>query len=766
VRVLAPLRHGWRSHFGVLSLYFLLTLAFTWPLAINLDRVPADLADPVMSIWLLWWNATVMPLTDTWWNGLSFFPATNTVALSDHRLGLGIITTPAIAAGASPVMAYNIAFAASFVLSSMAAYGLCAAVTGSRLASFVGGLIFGFNPFRAGHLEHLELLSVYWLPVMLLALHTWRTTGRHRWLIAFSAAAFLQALTSGYYYAFSMVLVGLWGLWFALRQMPLSSLAAFAAAIIAPLIAVSPILFRYRQAHAHMGLRRGIGEIETLSADVMGLLTAPERLLLWNSPPAWFRPEGAIMPGLLAVAVVAIASVTELRRRSHDQTPLIARTRAGTSILAVVTGFAALIPAVAGPVDFAAGPIRISISDSFKPLTLAIVFLTLLVATSSPARHWLRQRSSLGFYVLATLAMWILAMGPTVRLFGEPVFYKAPYSWLMLLPGFSDAFRAPARFALLAVLTLSVAAALGFAQLLKTARPRVRAIAAASLAVGVMAESWMVPMPMLEPPRPLEIPGSVPGAAVIMEWPPGVYEDAAAMYRSTLHHRRIVNGLSGYTPPHYGALTAALADGEVNALMPLAALSDIAVFFARNDPETPTDIVSFAAATGATKVAETSTHVVFLLRRHAGGTSEGTPAGARRDFTLASSVNAGALRYMIDRDYSTAWGISQRQSGGERFEVDLGTAAAVRGVVIASGDRITLFARRLAVDVSLDKNRWTEAWRGDFATPSVAAAIARPARMDVTLDFPPTEARYIRVRQLGTSQEPWAVSEFAVLTAQ
>jgi hypothetical protein len=755
------------AHLAVTAIYVVIAVALTWPLTTHLDRVPVDLADPLLSIWLLWWNATELPLTETWWNGLAFFPASDTVTLSDHRLGLGIITTPLIAGGISPVAAYNVAFIASFALSAVAAYGLCLAVTGSRLAAFIGGLIFGFNPFRAGHLEHLELLSAYWLPVMLLALHGWLKTGRHRWLIGFAVAAFLQALTSGYYFVFSMVLVGLWALWFAARRrVPLQSLAALAAAIVTPLLAIAPVLYRYQQAHRHMGLRRSITEIELLSADVSGMWTAPDRLFLWNSPADLQRPEGAIFPGALAVLMVMLACIVEWRRRSNQPSPMLSRARAVMGALAALAGFAALIPSVFGPVAFALGPVRISISDSFKPLTLAIAFLALLVFTSSTVRAWARERSTFGFYVIAAVAMFTLALGPTARLLGEPVFYKAPYSWLMVLPGFSDAFRAPARFALLGALALAVAAAIAFRELLRQARPAPRAVAAVCLALGVMLESWIVPLPLLDPPRSLEIPHGVPAEAAIMEWPPGVYEDAAAMYRSIGHGRRTVNGLSGYQPPHYAALTASLADGYVDAAVPLAGSSDIAVFFARNDPETPTDVAAFAAETGAVPVADTATHVVYLLRRRAVAVPPGMPASPRRDFSVDSAIAADAVHYMTDGDYSTAWGTPSPQSGSEQLIIDLGAPAVVSGVVVASGDRMTLFARELAVDASLDQTTWTEVRRLKFGAPTVAAGISRPSRLDVAVEFSPAEARYLRLRQLGRSREPWAVAELAVIAAR
>ena len=143
-----------------LAVYVSVTLAMTWPLVLRLaDGVPKDLGDPLFSTWAIWWNAQVLPFTDAWWHAPIFYPAGNAMALADHRVGLGVITTPLIWAGASPLVAYNVAFLGSFFLSAAAGYALALAVTGHRPAAFVGGLVFGFHPFRAAHLEHVELLS-------------------------------------------------------------------------------------------------------------------------------------------------------------------------------------------------------------------------------------------------------------------------------------------------------------------------------------------------------------------------------------------------------------------------------------------------------------------------------------------------------------------------------------------------------------------------------------------------------------------------------
>ena len=53
--------------------------------------VPHDLGDPLLSTWILWWNAHRFPFAGAWWNGLSFFPGHGSLAFSDHRVGLELL---------------------------------------------------------------------------------------------------------------------------------------------------------------------------------------------------------------------------------------------------------------------------------------------------------------------------------------------------------------------------------------------------------------------------------------------------------------------------------------------------------------------------------------------------------------------------------------------------------------------------------------------------------------------------------------------------
>jgi hypothetical protein len=756
--------NGRASHVLSLVAYGALTLALFWPVAANPGAiVPFDLGDPLLSTWTLWWNARVGPFTSEWWNGLAFFPERETLTFSDHRVGLGMISTPLLWLGVSPLASHNIVFLLSFFLSASAAYALCYVLTGSRWAAFIGGLIFGFNPFRAGHLPHLELLAAYWLPVVFLALHQWVNTRHRRWLVLLTVAVAMQALTSGYYFAFAMVLIGLWLVWFMPRTWRPAQYTAVTVALIVPVLAAMPIFLKYRDAHDRMGLSRTIVEIEQFSADLVGLVTAATPLALWNSPPQWQLPEQELMPGATAVLLV-VAALFASGTAAVSTAPLRwRRLRLATLVIAGGAAGVALIPIVHGPVAFDLAGMHVSVSHAYKPLSIATLLFGGWVLTSWRVRQAWRLQSPFAFYVLASLAMWILALGPTARLLGERLLYKAPYAWLMFLPGFRDEFRAPARYGMLATLTLAAAAALAVSRLTAGRRPIVRGVAAGALAMAIVVESWIDPLPAVQPPPALTMPPAVPPRAVVLELPIGVYEDATAMYHSIDHQRPTINGMSGYQPPHYGILRSALEEDRVEALGALAAHRDIAIFV-RRDERTYALASLLKTHAQARMVAETDTHLVLL--RDQSVLAKPPPVATATlvaPHGLTSGDNPDHLGLMTDGDRLTTWSTLEPQRGDESFTADVGDTLMVEAVTLALGKSFTAFPRTLAVDVSEDGIAWTETWRGDTAERSVAAAIEDPRHVTVRFPFAALPARYVRVRQLGHSTQPWAVSEFRVI---
>ncbi len=511
----------------------------------------------------------------------------------------------------------------------------------------------------------------------------------------------------------------------------------------------------------HLDCSGPLLEIEHYSADLSGLLSAPVMLALWNTPESWHRPEGNLMPGATAVLLIAIALWVRRRADESSAPRWLRRARTATFAAGSVMAAAAAVPTLVGPIAYNLGVIRISITDQHKPLSVATVMFGAWFLSSARVRQAWREQSALGFYTLATIVMWLFALGPTGYLFGHRVLYKAPYSWLMMLPGFGTGFRVPARFAMLAVMTLSIAAAVAFSRLTRGRSMRTQLATGAIVALAITADSWIDPLPLPPPPSRLEIPSVVPADAAVLELPPDIAEDATAMYRSIEHRRPTVNGMSGHDAPHYTVVRLSLQEGRFEALKGYGGYGPIAIFVERNERGARM-LPLVVQRAGATPIATTSTHEILLLPR--------TRLAARQldlsrtvvpIHTLTASTAPELVPLMIDGDMGTAWLPPTAQDGTEQITLDLGQRSEVGGVVLATTK--TEFPRGLAVELSLDHASWTPVWQGDATANAVATAIEDPRFMRMQFEFERTHTRYIRVRQTGQAPIPWVVFEARVL---
>src|SRR5262249_3749808 len=226
----------------------------TYPLVAHLGtHVPHDLGDPLLSTVILWWNAHRLPLGAEWWNGPFFWPATGTMTFSDHRLGASLLASPLQWSGFSALTAYNVTLLATFPACALAAHWLAYTLTGRHDASTVAGLAYGFNPYRFAHIEHLEPLAAFGMPIPLVALRRFLHHRRWRWLWLLAAALWLQALLCSYYVLFFGVLVALWIVWF-LRWRDAPDVARIGAVCAVAAAAVLPIAWRYLAVHKEYGL--------------------------------------------------------------------------------------------------------------------------------------------------------------------------------------------------------------------------------------------------------------------------------------------------------------------------------------------------------------------------------------------------------------------------------------------------------------------------------------------------------------------------------
>jgi hypothetical protein len=189
------------------------------------------------------------------------------------------------------------------------------------------------------------------------------------------------------------------------------------------------------------------------------------------------------------------------------------------------------------------------------------------------------DRSTLAFYVIATVTAMVLAMGPVLRAGGTTLVPSGPYAWLMsIVPGFTG-IRAPARFTLVAMLCLAIATAL----LLARAR---RSWVVIPIVAGALLEVWLHPPPLMSLPPLLAPTALTPYGTAVLELPVGNYQEFSALYRSMFHRRPLVNGYSGYTPRTYDVLRGCLEKKREDCLTSIRQAGSIDVVVDRsNDPD-------------------------------------------------------------------------------------------------------------------------------------------------------------------------------------
>jgi hypothetical protein len=260
------------------------------------------------------------------------------------------------------------------------------------------------------------------------------------------------------------------------------------------------VLYGYWRFQRAYGLRRGIDEITSFSADVGSVFKAPDNLWAWGWLNVVHHPEADIFPGLTVVVLVILGLVIGWRNAARERIGQLRLARVFIAIAVLLFAIAAS-PLYFGSWKLEIAGIRLlSVATPHKPLSIALLCLVVVGAMHPSVRTAWRRRSAMTFYALATFVMWLMSLGPAPTLLDRPIIYKAPYAWLMMLPGV-EGVRVPARFWMLAALCLSIAAALALRQI--TARwPRFARAIPAVACVAILVDSWPRPMVMQKRPEP------------------------------------------------------------------------------------------------------------------------------------------------------------------------------------------------------------------------------------------------------------------------
>lgn len=676
------------------------TVVAAWPLLRNLGGgLPSRWGDTVFNAWILAWNADRLRHgLRGFWDAPLFHPYADTLAFSEHLLGIGIFTAPLQWLTGNPIVVQNVAFLGTYVLAGGAMYLLVRDLTGSRLAGFVSGVAFAFLPYRTFD-TRIQVLTYGWTPLALWALQRYYATGRRAALAAFAASFLLQGLSNGYAFysgAAAVVVVGAVGLRDGFRPRRLVELTVTAALMLAVLL---PVIGAYRRARVDHDWYRTRAENVRFSA------RARMYLPVWR-PPAWGN-RYRLSPGLAltGLAAVGVGAAFVGRRR-----------RAGLTYLAVA-GVGVVLslgpePAVAG-VRLSSGP---------YDWLLAVV----------PGLDGLREPER--FAILVYLGTAVLA-GLGVRTILDRAPPRAAVALCMVFAAttFAEGYRPvdPVPFAL-------------------SPSQRAAYVRLADRPPGAVVElpfnrSWEAAEISREA---YQVYGTFLHGHPIVTGYSGYFPPLFWLFQ-------------GHTLLHDvepGILPALRALGVRYLLVHEDLYADLGR--ARRTIETivsTPDQLRSVEAIGTTTLVTLLPPTQRIRREPLPGAIR-LPLAAG---SLAASHGPERLRFAVDGDPNTRWMSLRPQSGGEHITVEFAEPVAVAHVRLGLETRsFQDYPRHLVVEGTLDGHGFAPLYDGSVVPQFVLGAVDSRRYVHVDLALPPTPVRALRLRQTGRDERYyWSINE-------
>jgi len=492
-------------------LFLIISSIITYPLILNMGDA-FNSGDPAFVTWTMSWEIhTIKNDPSIIFNPLRlfdaniFYPNKNTLAFSEHLISISLMVSPIILLSNNPILAYNIVFILSFILSGFGMYLLAYHLIKDRISAIIAGTIFAFSIYRFAHFGHLHILSAQWMPFALLYLDKFLKDRTYKNWSIFIIFFVLQVLTSWYLAFYTIILVALYTFYKFIICKDMICLVQnckfqmkILLFVIVVTIMVLPFVIPYIKANIDYNFKRPIQENEYYSADIIDYFTATPSNFLYGE---------------------------------------LAKTR---------------------------GNIKFAEHSLFVGFTIIILSLYgLIPLIKSPLKEY-RQYYNQIFFIFLIIIAFILSLGPYLHILGHKIDIVLPYYYLYSVPGISS-MRVPSRFIVLAVFGLSILGGYGSSKIIKQFEniyKNKKFIPAILIVFLILIESvWTIPIYYPKFPTGENIPevykwlNTKEGDFAIVELPMRPIDDTVYMYYSIYHWKKLVNGYSGFFPENYVLIT-------------------------------------------------------------------------------------------------------------------------------------------------------------------------------------------------------------------
>ena len=444
-----PARPSWRHVLGAAALLVVVTITTTWPLfrhpatqvldSPSLYGPASELVqrDINLTLWVLAWDSHAL-VTDPLhlFHANTFYPAPWSLAFSEHMLGNVPFFAPVYLATGNPILAHQVSLLLTFVIAGLAMAAYVHHWTRDTGAALAAGCLFAFAPHRLWQLGNLHVISIHWLPLVLLGIDL-VLDGRRRVGAALLAAALVLSSLCSYYIGYiAFALAGAYALGalgarprHARRALPALALGLVGAAAVVGVLTI-PYLMLQRQ--GVIPTRADPGDFTSLAFLWLALKGPLTYTAFFVTP----RRDG--IPQFLGFAVMTVATMGLVLRRRPPRGALVASALAGW-VLALgpvlpLAGHQLTLPyrwLMAGVPGFSA----MRVPQRFGGLvTVAVTALAGLALADLRARLAPRAPARAGTVLAAAVVGLALfeAHTPGLRTMGMPIGPSMPpaYGWL------------------------------------------------------------------------------------------------------------------------------------------------------------------------------------------------------------------------------------------------------------------------------------------------------------------------------------------------
>jgi len=556
-----------------------LAIVMTYPLVLKMNNSLLWWGgDQLFTTWTVEWvQHKIITGLHNFWNANIFYPYSNTLAYSDHMIGVALLSFPVAVIFKNPILTHNFAFLLSFILSGFGMYLLVLYLTKNKYAGILSGIIFAFSHFRFAQIAHLQILTMEWMPFIFLYLHKFFDTHKWKNLFLFIFFFILQSWSSCYYSLFLPIFVAFFCCFYLILQgknYKILLKLCLAAVVIA--VFIFPVAYPYMLLQKGTGVCMNVSQNETFSADILSYIRPYKHSFIYGKISLGIQGvlenrgkagEITLFPGIIAF----LLAIAVFKKNKYQQ---------------IKVPYKKWIPFVFNSLMFFSLVIsvyiiiwkKVSLLDAYTggySLRKPIIFILLLVIIRLAIdKQWLIKWKSFftsmsetqKVYFFFGILGFLLSLGPSIFLAGRKIWaWWTPYAFLYeYFPGYSG-IRMPGRFGLFVLLAISVLAGYGANKIqnLKLKSRRSVNYFYLVLCFIVLVENFCGPLKLHKIPLGKEIPqvyswfakekGDCPIIELPMSIGPRQY-DTKYEYYSVYHWKKLVNGYSGFSPVGYESM--------------------------------------------------------------------------------------------------------------------------------------------------------------------------------------------------------------------